>query len=279
MKIQQITEILNAQIVADTRKRDFQKYKQNMAQAGLTLDANTFKQAMDKIFAAKGQEFNLPMPTNFANDKEALDWINKASGLYVMGQLFAQPVAQPNPTTQQTAQPAAQQQVQPAAQPVAQQVQPAAQQQVQTPVNTGNRPLLPAPRAVADKIARGEMTPVAQPQEQPVAQSTIPKKTAAAQTAQMRRQARAPFSRPFPRFNKVPRPAVFRSGRTGKMLPEQAQSNIHKSYAQDLKAFEMFVAVPQNIASKPATEAIQAPVAETKPQGNDILDLWTKLKV
>jgi hypothetical protein len=90
MKIQHITlnEILDSRLVADTRKRDFQRYKQTMDQAGQKLDKETFKQAMNKIFAAKGQEFNLPMPTNFANDTESLDWINKASALYVQDQLF-----------------------------------------------------------------------------------------------------------------------------------------------------------------------------------------------
>jgi hypothetical protein len=57
------------------------------------------------------------------------------------------------------------------------------------------------------------------------------------------------------------------------------KNKVSESYAKDLKVFEQFLSMPQATTQPKVAEVQPKPVAETKPQGNDILDLWTKLKV
>ena len=54
---------------------------------------------------------------------------------------------------------------------------------------------------------------------------------------------------------------------------------ISESYAKDLEVFERFLSMPEHIAQPKVAEAKPETVAAPKPQGNDILDIWTKLKV
>ena len=57
------------------------------------------------------------------------------------------------------------------------------------------------------------------------------------------------------------------------------KSKISESYAKDLEVFERFLSMPEHIAQPKVAEAKPETVAAPKPQGNDILDIWTKLKV
>jgi hypothetical protein len=69
-------------------------------------------------------------------------------------------------------------------------------------------------------------------------------------------------------------PAVFRSGRTGKPV-----TPVRESLAQDLAKFEQFLSMPEPLTQPKVTEVKSEPQVIPQPKANDIVNLWTKLKV